>query len=73
MATAKEYREMTTEQLLEDLRKVQDRLLRDVRIRVASGEGVNSHEARDCRREIARIKTIVREREIEAERAAKGS
>lgn len=66
---ASEYRDMTTEQLGEELRSVQERLLRDVRIRVASGEGINAHEARDCRRDIARIKTIIREREIKAKKA----
>ena len=68
---ARELREMANDQLLEELRKVQERLLRDVRIRVASGEGVNAHEARACRRDIARIRTILRERELNAS-AAKG-
>lgn len=56
------------EQPLEHLRSVllekQDYLLRQIRMRVAAGEGVNAHEARETRRDIARIKTLIREHEL---------
>jgi large subunit ribosomal protein L29 len=60
----KEVREMTAEQIdkeLLDLRREQFNL----RIQVATGQGVRSHEFGRIRKDIARLKTIQREREIQ--------
>jgi len=62
----KEIREMTPEQIgkeLLDLRREQFNL----RMQSASGQGVRSHEFGRIRKDIARLKTVLREREIEQE------
>jgi large subunit ribosomal protein L29 len=59
----KEIREMTAEQIgkqLLDLRREQFNL----RMQSASGQGVRTHEFGRVRKDIARLKTILREREI---------
>ena len=61
---AKEIREMTAEQIgkeLLDLRREQFNL----RMQSASGQGVRTHEFGRIRKDIARLKTVLREREIE--------
>jgi large subunit ribosomal protein L29 len=60
---AKDVREMTAEQIdkeLIDLRREQFNL----RMQSATGQGVRSHEFGRIRKDIARLKTILREREI---------
>jgi large subunit ribosomal protein L29 len=60
---AKEVRDMTAEQIdkeLLDLRREQFNL----RMQSASGQGVRTHEFGRIRKDIARLKTILREREI---------
>ena len=62
----KEIREMTAEQIgkeLLDLRREQFNL----RMQSASGQGVRTHEFGRIRKDIARLKTVVREREVEQE------
>ena len=62
----KEIREMTAEQIgkeLLDLRREQFNL----RMQSASGQGVRTHEFGRIRKDIARLKTVLREREIEQE------
>jgi large subunit ribosomal protein L29 len=59
----KEIREMTAEQIgkeLLDLRREQFNL----RMQSATGQGVRTHEFGRIRKDIARLKTILREREI---------
>ena len=59
----KEIRDMTAEQIgkqLLDLRREQFNL----RMQSASGQGVRTHEFGRIRKDIARLKTIMREREI---------
>jgi large subunit ribosomal protein L29 len=59
----KEIREMTAEQIskeLLDLRREQFNL----RMQSATGQGVRTHEFGRIRKDVARLKTILREREI---------
>jgi large subunit ribosomal protein L29 len=59
---AKEIRDMTAEQIdkeLLDLRREQFNL----RMQAATGQGVRPHEFGRIRKDIARLKTILRERE----------
>jgi large subunit ribosomal protein L29 len=61
---AKEIREMTGEQIgkeLLDLRREQFNL----RMQMATGQGVRSHEFGRIRKDIARLKTVLRERETQ--------
>ncbi len=60
---AKDIREMSVEQIgkqLLDLRREQFNL----RMQSATGQGVRSHEFGRIRKDIARLKTVLREREI---------
>jgi large subunit ribosomal protein L29 len=60
----KDIREMTPEQIgkeLLDLRREQFNL----RMQSATGQGVRSHEFGRIRKDIARLKTALREREIQ--------
>ena len=62
----KEMRELTADEIgkeLLDLRREQFNL----RMQSASGQGVRSHEFGRIRKDIARLKTVLREREIEQE------
>jgi large subunit ribosomal protein L29 len=62
----KEIRGMSAEQIgkeLLDLRREQFNL----RMQSASGQGVRTHEFGRIRKDIARLKTVLREREIEQE------
>jgi large subunit ribosomal protein L29 len=66
MKKAKEIREMTPEQIgkeLLDLRREQFNL----RMQRATGQGVRTHEFGRIRKDIARLKTVLREREIQEE------
>jgi len=61
---AKDIREMTAEQIakeLLDLRREQFNL----RMQSAAGQGVRSHEFGRIRKDIARLKTVLREQEIQ--------
>ena len=61
---AKAIREMTAEQIgkeLLDLRREQFNL----RMQSASGQGVRTNEFGRIRKDIARLKTVLRQREIE--------
>jgi len=63
---AKDIREMTAEQIdkeLLDLRREQFNL----RMQSASGQGIRTHEFGRIRKDIARLKTLLREREIQQE------
>lgn len=62
MATSKELREQNEEQLGLTIKEVSKKLF-DLRCKAAT-EKVNPNEKRYLRREIARIKTIQREREL---------
>lgn len=61
---AKEIREMSAEQIgkeLLDLRREQFNL----RMQAATGQGVRSHEYGRIRKDIARLKTILHERQVQ--------
>ncbi|MDX1561348.1 MAG: 50S ribosomal protein L29 [Gammaproteobacteria bacterium] len=61
---AKEIRDMTAEQIekeLLDLRREQFNL----RIQSVTGQGARPHEFKRVRKDIARLKTIARERELQ--------
>jgi len=63
---AKDIREMTAEQIdkeLLDLRREQFNL----RMQSATGQGIRTHEFGRIRKDIARLKTLLREREIQQE------
>lgn len=65
---AQELREMTGEELLQLQKKRQDDLFA-FRVQLATGVVENNRVARSARRDIARIKTILRERELAADQA----
>ena len=61
---AKELRAQTEDELQEKLTEMQGRLLFGLKMRQAvSSNEIKPHEARSVRRDIARIRTILRERE----------
>jgi len=63
---ALELREKSSEELAENLNEAKKRLFFQVKMQRVTGEGVKPHEIRQLRREIARIKTILHERELAA-------
>ncbi len=62
---ARELREQTSEELQQRLKERYDALM-TFRIQMATGVVDNTRGARNARRDIARIKTILRERELAA-------
>lgn len=62
---AKDLREKTSQELQDQLLLEKKRLFDGV-MKSASGESIKAHEKRDGRRLIARIQTILREREVRA-------
>lgn len=67
-----ELREMSDQQLLDVLRDVNQRLFR-LRFQAATEKLDAPSEMRKLRKDIARIKTLERERQIQAEQAAQGA
>ena len=61
---ARAMREKTTEELQDELARERERVLKGIRMPLAGGQRVNTHELRECRRRIARLETILREREL---------
>ncbi len=55
----KQLREESTDRVREILAETQDALFKH-KMRIATGEGVNPHEARGMRLDIARMKTLLR-------------
>ncbi len=64
----KQLREESTARLREMLVETQEKLFKH-KMRVATGEGVNPHEAGEMRRDVARIRTLLRAVELVAARA----
>ncbi len=60
---AGELREKSTEELRENLEEARKRLFFQMKMQRATGEGVKPHEPGQQRREIARIETVLRERQ----------
>jgi large subunit ribosomal protein L29 len=67
---ASNFREMSTEDLGHEYRSAKEELFR-LRYRVASGQLDDSKAVWRVRKEIARLATVLRAREIEAAKAAK--
>ena len=63
---ARELREKSTEELAESLNEAKKRLFFQMKMQRVTGEGVKPHEIRQLRRDIARINTILRERQLAA-------
>ena len=69
MTTAKELRELSLDELDQKLLESKHELF-NLRFQLATGKQDNSARLGQVRKEIARIATILREREIEAAEAA---
>ena len=67
---ANQIREMTGEQLLDRLSKRQKDLF-TYRMQIATEHVENVRASREARKEIARIKTVLRERELAAQKGNK--
>ncbi len=65
---AKKLRELTTEELNKKLDEAKDELFK-LRFRLATGQLDNPMKIKEVHRRIARIKTIIRERELGLKRA----
>jgi large subunit ribosomal protein L29 len=65
---AAEYRNMSAEDLVNSLREVQKSFF-DLRFQSATDRLETPSEMRKARREIARIKTVIRERELKGQAA----
>ncbi|NPA05823.1 MAG: 50S ribosomal protein L29 [Chloroflexi bacterium] len=64
---ASEIRKLSTEEIIEKLDEAREQLMR-LRFQQVTGELVDTSQFRKTRRLIARLMTILREREIEAEK-----
>ena len=62
---AKEVKEMTSEELVAKLAELKSELF-NLRFRLAAGQLENPVSIRTCKRDIARINTEIRAREIKA-------
>jgi large subunit ribosomal protein L29 len=69
MTKARELRELTLDELETKLAEGKDELFK-LRFQLATGKQDNSSRLGQVRKEIARIATLLREREIEAAEAA---
>ena len=63
--TAKEVKEMTSEELVAKLAELKSELF-NLRVRLASGQLDNPVSIRNCKRDIARVNTEIRARELKA-------
>ena len=64
--TMKEINEMTTEELVRKVADLKNELF-NLRFRHATGQLENPAVIKDVRRNIARVKTVIRERELNGE------
>ena len=69
MSTAAELRELADDELVERLEENREELF-NLRFQVVTGQLANPRRIREVKREIARILTVQREREIRAEQIA---
>lgn len=69
---ARELREMTTEQLLNELEDLREALFKQ-RLQMSSGQLEDTNALRYTRRDIARLKTLLRERQLAARMAGEES
>ncbi|MFA7467511.1 MAG: 50S ribosomal protein L29 [Desulfotomaculaceae bacterium] len=64
----RELRELTDQELVKKMNDAKDELFR-LRFQLATGQLDNAMRIKDVRRNIARVKTVIREREIGIVRA----
>lgn len=69
MAKTSELRELGTDQLEQRVRELDDQVFR-LRLQKSMGQSDAAYKMRGLRRDRARVKTLLRERELEAARAA---
>ena len=62
---AKEFKQMTNDELVKKLESLKEELF-NLRFRHATGQLENPHVLATVKKDIARVKTIIREREIKA-------
>ncbi|NLX69658.1 MAG: 50S ribosomal protein L29 [Clostridiales bacterium] len=62
---ASKYRDMTNEELNDELIELKGELF-NLRFQLATGQLENPMRIREVKRDIARVKTILRERELKA-------
>ncbi|ABB14501.1 MULTISPECIES: 50S ribosomal protein L29 [Carboxydothermus] len=67
---AKELRELTDAELVEKLASLKDELFK-LRFQLSTGQLDNPSRIREVRRDIARVNTIIREREIARQKVEK--
>ncbi len=60
---AKEIRELSDQELEQRLEDLKDELF-NLRFQLATGQLENMMQIKDCRRNIARVKTVLRERTL---------
>lgn len=60
---AKKYYEMSTNDLVSELAKLKMQLF-NLRFQLAAGQLANNQQLSSCKRDIARVKTIIRQREL---------
>ncbi len=65
-------RQMTTEQLLNELEDLKEAMFKQ-RLQMASGQLEDTNALRRTRRDIARVKTVLRERQLAAQVAGEES
>ena len=65
---AREVKDMTSEELVKKLAELKSELF-NLRFRHATGQLENPMQLANCKKDIARIKTIQRERELKAKKA----
>jgi|DewCreStandDraft_5_1066085.scaffolds.fasta_scaffold07134_2 large subunit ribosomal protein L29 len=68
---ARELRELSDSELQRKLQELYQELF-TLRMQLATRQLTNPHRIREVRKDIARIKTILRERELARERALQG-
>lgn len=68
----RELRQMTTEQLLNELEDLKEAMFKQ-RLQMSSGQLEDTNALRYTRRDIARLKTVLRERQLAAEMAGEES
>lgn len=66
---AKDIRNLTTTEIEKEIKEAKEQLF-NLRFQLATGQLEETANIRKVRKTIARLKTIVREREIEEEKAA---
>jgi len=62
---AKEIREMTNQELTEQLKSIKEELF-NLRFQQATGQLENPMRIKEIKKDYARVKTILRQRELEA-------